>query len=183
LFCVEFLGWVLNIRNYFKRRGFAVRKLLGDCLLLVLLIIVVLFAFQQNGVDILSYAKDVVSKKPAVSIDVLNVQETKNNIYSHLGYKPSDGNIYVFVTVRLKNVGKENITYRESYFKVKNSKGQIMGIDSAPYEGRINGGELAPDGEKVGKLEFQIPINDTSLKLIYDDGSEENGLELNVNVR
>lgn len=91
--------------------------------------------------------------------------------------------MYAYITVSIKNIGKNNISYKEAFFKAQNNKGQIKGIDSAPYSDRLHSGELAPNGEIEGRLQFQIPVNDNSFILLYDVGIEQNKMQFDVNLR
>jgi len=70
-----------------------------------------------------------------------------------------------------KNTGDESINYNINDFKVQDSNGVQSNHDSRaesdlPY--RISYGGLAPDGELLGNIVFQVPQGDSGLKLIYD---------------
>lgn len=81
------------------------------------------------------------------------------------------GNEFVRVSVTLTNTGDESINYNVLDFKVQDSAGVQSSHDSRgeseiPY--RVSYGGLAPDGELLGNIVFQVPQGDSGLKLIYD---------------
>jgi len=80
------------------------------------------------------------------------------------------GNEFVRVSVTLTNTGDESFNYNVLDFKVQDSAGVQSGHDSRgesdiPY--RVGYGGLAPDGELLGNMVFQVPQGDSGLKLIY----------------
>lgn len=82
---------------------------------------------------------------------------------------PSSGNKFVIVTIKIENKSSKTISYNTWDWKIINSQGQIDGetfttIDS---DTNLGSGDLARNGSKTGTMVFEVPINETSIKLYY----------------
>jgi len=98
-------------------------------------------------------------------ITVKDVKKSKGSKYDDL----KQGMEFVFVTVHMKNIGIENISYSDWDYKIQNSTGTITATKytSAIKDTKLETGDLAPNGEVTGKIAFIQPKNDTKLELIF----------------
>jgi hypothetical protein len=86
-------------------------------------------------------------------------------------FKPKEGMEYIICTVKIKNIGKENISYNPYNFKLQTSKGNIVSSTFMSTENNktsLSSGELAPNGEVEGTLAFETNKDDTKLILEYE---------------
>ncbi|MDI6604042.1 MAG: DUF4352 domain-containing protein [Thermoanaerobacteraceae bacterium] len=85
--------------------------------------------------------------------------------------KPKDGMEFVIVTVKIKNGGKDKLSYNPFYFKMQNSKGQITDetFSTINQNTALKSGDLAVGGEVEGSIIFEEPVNDNGLVLQYQD--------------
>ncbi|HAA63831.1 MAG TPA: DUF4352 domain-containing protein [Thermoanaerobacter sp.] len=114
-------------------------------------------------------------------ITVLKVEKSKGTEFD----KPKSGMEFVIVTVKIKNTGKDKLSYNPLYFKMQNSKGQITDIafSTINQDTALQSGDLAPGGEVEGTLIFEEPINDSGLILQYQNNifSKEAKLQFKLN--
>ena len=75
----------------------------------------------------------------------------------------------MIVNVTINNQGDEEKQYIGSGdFKVQDSKGLIVGSDYVGLDDSLESYfNLAPGGEATGSIAFEVPIDDTGLKLIF----------------
>ncbi len=83
--------------------------------------------------------------------------------------QPETGKEFVVVTVSIANNSSTPMSYSSYEFKIQDSNGVQQSESYASIsEGLLNSGSLAPGGKVTGKIAFEVPAGDTSLKLIYD---------------
>ena len=87
------------------------------------------------------------------------------------GDLPKKGMEYVIVTVKIRNVQKDDdeLDYNAYDFELQNSMGQIKSgafteIDTDTY---LGSGRLAKNGEVTGTIPFEVPAGDSELTLLY----------------
>ena len=112
-----------------------------------------------------SYSKNETAIYENVHYKVTNVTYSEGEDYD----TPSEGNKFVIVTLKIENKSGKTISYNAWDWKIINSQGQIDGeafttIDS---DTNLSSGDLANNGSKTGTLVFEVPINETSIKLYY----------------
>jgi hypothetical protein len=86
--------------------------------------------------------------------------------------QPESGNEFVLVTVNIQNNSKSDLMYSTFNFQLQDTNGvkhneAIMAIT----EGRLSTGTLAPGGKITGKLVYEVPQDDSGLKLVFGSGS------------
>jgi len=116
------------------------------------------------------------AKVDGVEMTVTKVEKSNGTEFD----KPKDGMQFVIVTVKIKNVGKDEISYNPFYFKMQNSKGQITdeGFSTVNQNTALQSGDLAVGGEVEGSLIFEEPVNDNGLILQYQDNIFDKGSKL-----
>lgn len=122
---------------------------------------------SENKPDTKIYKVGEEAKIGKASITVTKVEKSQGKDYD----KPSEGNEFIIVTLKEKNIGNENISYNEFYFKLKNSKGQIKESSITSIGKRFDSGELAPGGEIEGTITFEAPKNDSNLIFMFSPES------------
>lgn len=86
--------------------------------------------------------------------------------------QPESDKEFVLVTVEITNNGKDAMDYNTFEFKLQDSSGvQQSESFTALSEGKLNSGSLAPGGKVTGKLAYEVPKDDTGLKLLYQSFS------------
>lgn len=86
--------------------------------------------------------------------------------------QPESGKEFVIVTVNIANNGDSTLDYNTFEFKMQDSNGvQQSEAYSALTEGKLNSGSLAKGGKVTGKLAYEVPKDDTGLKLLYQNFS------------
>lgn len=86
--------------------------------------------------------------------------------------QPESGKEFVIVTVSIENNGDNEIDYNTFDFKLQDSNGVQLDEDfMALSEGKLNSGSLAAGGKITGKLSYQVPKDDTGLKLLFTNPS------------
>lgn len=127
------------------------------------------------------YAIGEEAKYKDVSITVTNVKRSNGGDFD----KPKSGNEYVVVSLKIKNMGKNKISYNPFDYEMKNSKGQInnTGITLVNTDTALNSGDLAPGGEVEGSIAFEEPKGDNGLVLIYKGNlfSDNEHLQFSIN--
>ena len=85
--------------------------------------------------------------------------------------KPKDGNEYVIVYVKIKNVSDSKQTYNPYDFHLQNSKGQLLNVSISAEDGNteLQETQLLPNGEVEGSIGFETPTNDNNLILLFRD--------------
>lgn len=91
---------------------------------------------------------------------------TGNNFFT-----PKSGNEFVKVYIKIVNTSESEASINSLDFKIQNSKGVISSCsivtgDSA--EDELSFSTLAPGGTTEGAVIFEVPKNDSELKLIYN---------------
>lgn len=83
--------------------------------------------------------------------------------------QPKSGHEYVIVTVTIKNIDHEQISYNPYYFSMQNSQGQITETTFTTIDSdtALSSGNLASGGVVSGTISFEQPIDDPSLVLKY----------------
>jgi len=111
------------------------------------------------------------------TIDIDNKQLTVTSIERNYETgnqfsKPESGNEFVLVTVTIQNNSKSDLMYSTFNFQLQDSNGvKHNEAITALTEGRLNTGTLAPAGKITGKLAYEVPKDDTGLKLVFESGS------------
>lgn len=98
-------------------------------------------------------------------ITVNKVSKAKSKGYS----TAKSGKEYVFVNVTLKNKGNEEVKGVGSLdFKIQDSNGVQDDRTYVSLDDEMQGYiDLAPGGILTGTIPFEVPLNDTNLKLIF----------------
>ena len=100
------------------------------------------------------------------SITVTNVE--RNYQTGNQFAQPESGKEFVLVTVEITNNSKGSMDYNTFEFKLQDSNGvQQNESFTALSEGKLNSGSLAAGGKVTGKLAYEVPKDDTGLKLLY----------------
>lgn len=104
------------------------------------------------------------------SITVANVQ--RNYDTGNQFAQPESGKEFVIVTVDIANNGSTTLDYNPYEFKMQDSNG-VQQNESlmALSQGKLNSGSLAKGGKVTGKLAYEVPKDDTGLKLLYQNFS------------
>ena len=86
---------------------------------------------------------------------------------------PNSGNEFVKVYIKIVNTSEKEISINSWYFKIQDSKGLIKSDSTATYssDDHFEYSKLAPGGTAEGAVVFEVPKNDSGLKLIYDCSS------------
>lgn len=97
---------------------------------------------------------------------IVKLEHSKNpaTINGNSFAKPSEGNEFILVTVKIENKSDEKIKYYAGNWKMQNSLGQETG---AKYTKNFDSGELLKNGIKEGIIVFEQPINDNDLRLNF----------------
>lgn len=104
------------------------------------------------------------------SITVTDVQ--RNYDTGNQFAQPESGKEFVIVTVQITNDSDSTLDYNTFNFKMQDSNGvQQNEALTALSEGKLNSGSLAAGGKVAGKLAYEVPKDDTGLKLLYQDFS------------
>lgn len=82
---------------------------------------------------------------------------------------PKAGKEYVIVTVTIKNLGSDEVTYNPYDFKVQDAKGAQESLTFATLDDSLSSGTLAPKGTVTGSIPFEVTIGDQA-KLIFQPG-------------
>lgn len=86
--------------------------------------------------------------------------------------QPESGKEFVIVTVNITNNSDKTLDYNTFEFKMQDSNGvQQNEAFTALSEGKLNSGSLAAGGKVTGKLAYEVPKDDTGLKLLYQNFS------------
>ncbi len=86
-------------------------------------------------------------------------------------FHPKSGNEYVKVYAKIVNTSENEASINSWDFKIQNSKGVISScsiITGDPAEDELSFSTLAPGGTTEGSVIFEVPKNDSGLKLIYN---------------
>lgn len=104
------------------------------------------------------------------SITITDVQ--RNYDTGNQFAQPESGKEFVLVTVEIANNSKSSMDFNTFEFKLQDSNGvQLNESFTALSEGKLNSGSLAPGGKVTGKLAYEVPKDDTGLKLLYQSFS------------
>lgn len=104
------------------------------------------------------------------SITVTDVQRNFNT--GNQFAQPESGKEFVIVTVNITNDSDTTLDYNTFEFKMQDSNGvQQNEAFTAISEGKLNSGSLAAGGKVTGKLAYEVPKDDTGLKLLYQNFS------------
>lgn len=116
------------------------------------------------------------------SITITNVQ--RNYDTGNQFAQPESGKEFVLVTVEIANNGKNAMDYNTFEFKLQDSNGvQQSESFTALSEGKLNSGSLAAGGKVTGKLAYEVPKDDTGLKLLYQSYSFFSNKEITFNLQ
>lgn len=120
---------------------------------------------KSNGQVKEFYKLNEQAKLKNEAITVVDVEMSKGNDIE----KPKKGNKFVIITIEIKNVGKEELEYNPSYFKIKDSKGKTIDealttINSSNY---LKLGKLDPKEQITGTIAFEVPEGDGEKILVY----------------
>lgn len=102
------------------------------------------------------------------SITITKFQKSFGDDY----IKAGQGNEFIIVTLKEKNIGGGNIDYNEAFYQLQNSKGQIKSPAPKGFNRRLDSGSLVPGGEVDGTVTFEVPRDDPQLSLIYNQSSK-----------
>ena len=81
--------------------------------------------------------------------------------------KPDAGKEYVKVTVQIENKSDEKKSYNALDWKMEDGEGAMEGNEWVSLDDYLSSGDLAKGGKKTGSMIFEVPKDDTKLKLHY----------------
>lgn len=86
---------------------------------------------------------------------------------------PKAGNEFIKVYIKIANSSENETSINSWDFKIQDSKGLIKSDSPATYssDDHLEYSKLAPGGIVEGTVIFEVPKNDSGLKLIYDCSS------------
>ena len=115
------------------------------------------------------YGLNIPAENDEVQITVTKVERSNGKEYD----KPDDGKEFVIVTVKIKNIGDEKLSYNSYDFKMSNSQGQVTdeSFTTVDSDTALSYGELKSGGEVEGTISFEQPKGDEGLILEYYDNS------------
>ncbi|MFA5030369.1 MAG: DUF4352 domain-containing protein [Patescibacteria group bacterium] len=82
--------------------------------------------------------------------------------------KPESGREYVLAEVTITNEGKSSISYNTFDFKMQDSNGVQKTEAYTMATNKLNSGDLAPGGKITGNLVYDVPLDATGLKLLFN---------------
>lgn len=107
---------------------------------------------------------DVVNVKN----EELTVTDVQRNYKTGNEYtKAETGNEFVKVTVKIKNNSDDKISVSPLEFKVLDSNGVYHDYNYLVLKEPLKSVDLAKGGSISGSVAFEVPKNDTNLKLVY----------------
>jgi hypothetical protein len=100
------------------------------------------------------------------TLTVTGVQRNYNSGNQYV--KPDAGKEYVVVSVTIQNNGSDQVSFTTYDFQVQDSNGvQKTEAFVTGVENQLQSGNLAPRGKVSGNLAYEVPKEDTGLKLIF----------------
>lgn len=120
---------------------------------------------QESG----SEAKDEYAINETATLDgyELTVTGIERNYSPHDYASPEEGKEYVAVTVAITNTKSREASFNTYDFEIQDSNGVRKSESWVGGEGRLSSGSLASGGTVTGILAYEIPADDSGLKLIY----------------
>lgn len=120
--------------------------------------------------------KDVYKVGDTIEIDGkrITVKNVKRNYSTGNRFStPKAGNEFIKVYIKIANSSKNETSINSWDFKIQDSKGLIKSDSPATYssDDHLEYSKLAPGGIVEGTVIFEVPKNDSGLKLIYDCSS------------
>lgn len=117
-------------------------------------------------------APGVYNVGDVISFDNKEVTATKVEKNYNTGneyIKPKSGKKFIKVSVKIENKSNNDISVSCYDFKVQDSNGVINTCSSETWslDDRLDSTNLAPNGKIAGSIIFEVPSNDSDLKLIY----------------
>lgn len=85
-------------------------------------------------------------------------------------FAAKDGREYVKINLQIQNKSKETKDYNTLYWEIEDGNGDINSYMNAAFaqaDDDLGSGNLAVGGTKKGSIVFEIPKDDTKLKLHY----------------
>ena len=141
------------------------------------ILLVAIFVFVLTGCES-ENSENIVTDSNGKSKTSFTINETAvyNDVYytvTNVEYSNYDNiarrdKIYIIVTLKIENKSDKTIEYREDYFKMSNSSGQID--DPNIYNFRVDklgSSKLSSGGTKEGEIVFEEPIDETSFKVLF----------------
>lgn len=121
-----------------------------------------------------------VARLKGVAVQVEKVEKSNGEMYD----TPAQGNEYVIVYVRIKNISSTIMRCSSIDFQMKNSKGLIADTSTSmyDYEAQLNISALMPGAVAAGTVIFEQPKDDPELTLQYSDFLMLNGNKINVDL-
>ncbi|MBR2766794.1 DUF4352 domain-containing protein [Candidatus Saccharibacteria bacterium] len=97
----------------------------------------------------------------------VTVDSISRNYVSEL-VEPDSGQEFVQIAVTIENNSNETISYNVMNWKIETSEGDVRGWEGmAQGDNALNSGELTSGGKKTGTIVFEVPQDDTGLKVHY----------------
>jgi uncharacterized secreted protein with C-terminal beta-propeller domain len=93
---------------------------------------------------------------------------SSGNIYTETA---PPGKIYIMANVQVKNIGSDSLYASGGDFSIADSNGFKYDQSYASIDNEFHSQELFPNQRTSGIVMFEVPINATNLKLVYDFGS------------
>ena len=94
----------------------------------------------------------------------------RNYTSSNQFVRPSDGKEFIRANVEIKNISQDKKSYNILDWQVEDADGALESVSltgTSLDDGNLNSGELTAGGKKSGMLVFEIPKDQTGLKLHY----------------
>ncbi len=129
---------------------------------------------KTNSNDSKEEEKDEYNVGDTIDFDGKEVTITKvkrNYSTGNQFLHPKSGNEFVKVYIKIVNTSENEASINSWDFKIQNSKGVITScslVTGDPAEDELSFSTLAPGGTTEGAVIFEVPKNDSDLKLIYN---------------
>lgn len=123
----------------------------------------------DNSSNVYKVGETVKFDNQDITITSVNRNYTTNNSYTKAG----DGKEYVKVNLQIKNTSDGQIDYNAFYWSIEDSSGDITNYTSAAMaqaDDTLSSGQLAAGGTKTASIVFEVPKDDTKLKVHINPG-------------
>lgn len=113
------------------------------------------------------YLLGEVAELKDISLQVTAVEYNQGTEFD----KPKADHEFAIVNVSIKNTSESIQSYNVYNFSVQNGNGQIENqtFTTINSESALGSGEITPGGIVSGSIAFEVPKNDTALKLLFSD--------------
>lgn len=113
------------------------------------------------------YLLGEVAELKEVSLQVTGIEYSQGSEYD----KPKADYEFAIVNVSIKNTSESTQSYNVYNFSIQNGNGQIesQAFTTINSDSALGSGEIAPGGAVSGSIAFEVPKNDSALKLLFSD--------------